>query len=173
MPVTVGVNKLSVVHQSSGGVTIAFPDVSKTPTAGAPVPIPYPNIAKTALAKQFAKVKVDGTPVMTKDSNFKMSTGDEAGTAGGGVVSSKIKGKAEYVNYSFDVKVAGAGVVRSLDPTTHNRQLEAAQLRNLLSDLNQQLQRLPKGKADQWQAVLVNYAVAASALYVTMTDDDD
>ena len=30
MPVTVGVNFMSVVHASSNGVTIAFPDVCKT-----------------------------------------------------------------------------------------------------------------------------------------------
>ena len=35
-----------------------------------------------------------------------MSTGDEAGSAGG-VVSSKIKGKAEFVLFSFDVKFEG------------------------------------------------------------------
>ena len=50
MPVTVGVNMLSVVHASSNGVTIAFPDVCKTPAppAPAPLPIPYPNIAKSS-----------------------------------------------------------------------------------------------------------------------------
>ena len=46
--VTVGVNNLSVVHKSSNGVTIAFPDVCKTPTPGGPVPIPYPNIAQSS-----------------------------------------------------------------------------------------------------------------------------
>ena len=45
MAVTVGVNFLSVVHKSSSGVSIAFPDVCKTPAPPAPfVPIPYPNI---------------------------------------------------------------------------------------------------------------------------------
>ena len=42
MPATVGVNKLSVVHASSNGTTIAFPDVCKTPSPGGPIPIPYP-----------------------------------------------------------------------------------------------------------------------------------
>ena len=44
MPVTVGVNFMSVVHKASNGVTIAFPDVCKTPTPAGPIPIPYPNI---------------------------------------------------------------------------------------------------------------------------------
>jgi hypothetical protein len=49
-----------------------------------------------------------------------MSSGDEAGSAGGGVVSNKIKGKAEFVNYSFDVKVEGKGVARAMDLMLHN-----------------------------------------------------
>ena len=49
-----------------------------------------------------------------------MSTGDEAGTAGGGVVSSKTKGKAEFVNFSFDVKFEGKNVARAFDLMLHN-----------------------------------------------------
>jgi hypothetical protein len=48
-----------------------------------------------------------------------MSTGDEAGSLLG-VASNKIKGKAEFVNYSFDVKFEGKGVARALDPMLHN-----------------------------------------------------
>jgi len=122
MGVTVGVNNLSVVHKSSSGITIAFPDVCKTPTPAGPVPIPYPNIAKSSdTAKGSKKVKMDGNPVCLKDSNFKMSTGDEAGSAGGGVLSSKIKGKAEFVNFSFDVKVEGKNVARAFDLMLHNQ----------------------------------------------------
>jgi hypothetical protein len=121
MPVTVGVNMLSVVHRSSNGVTIAFPDVCKTPTPAGPVPIPYPNIAQSSdTAQGTKKVKCDGNPVCVQNSNFRMSTGDEAGTAGGGVISNKIKGKAEFVNYSFDVKFEGKGVARALDLMLHN-----------------------------------------------------
>ena len=49
-----------------------------------------------------------------------MSTGDEAGSAGGGVVSNKIKGKAEFVNFSFDVKFEGKNVARAFDLMLHN-----------------------------------------------------
>jgi hypothetical protein len=122
MPVTVGVNNLSVVHAGSSGTTIAFPDVCKTPTPGGPIPIPYPNIAMSSDTADGAKsVKCDGNPVCVKDSNFKMSTGDEAGSAGGGVASSKIKGKAEFVNYSFDVKIEGKNVPRAFDLMLHNQ----------------------------------------------------
>ena len=107
MGVTVGVNFLSVVHKSSNGVTIAFPDVCKTPSPAGPIPIPYPNIAMSSdTAKGTKKVKCDGNPVCVKDSNFKTSTGDEPGSAGG-VVSGSTKGIAEFVNYSFDVKFEG------------------------------------------------------------------
>lgn len=121
MPVTVGVNFLSVVHKSSNGVTIAFPDVCKTPSPAGPIPIPYPNIAKSSdTAKGTKKVKCDGQSTCVKDSNFMMSTGDEGGSAGGGVVSNKIKGKAEFVLFSFDVKFEGKNVTRAFDIMLHN-----------------------------------------------------
>jgi hypothetical protein len=121
MATSVGVNKLSVVHKDSGGTTIAFPDVCKTPSPAGPVPIPYPNVARSSdTAKGTKKVSVDGNPVCVKDSNFSTSTGDEAGTAGGGVASNKTKGKAEFVNYSFDVKFEGKSVARAMDLMLHN-----------------------------------------------------
>jgi hypothetical protein len=121
MGVTVGVNNLSVVHKDSGGITTAFPDVCKTPSPGGPIPIPYPNIAKSSdTAKGSSTLKCDGNPICLKDSNFSMSTGDEAGSAGGGVVSNKIKGKAEFVNFSMDVLVEGKNVARALDLMLHN-----------------------------------------------------
>jgi len=121
MGVTVGVNYLSVVHKSSSGVSIAFPDVCKTPAPPAgPIPIPYPNIAMASdTDKGTKKVTCDGNPVCVKDSNFKMSTGDEAGSAGG-VVSGKTKGKAEFVNFSFDVMFEGKNVARAFDLMLHN-----------------------------------------------------
>jgi hypothetical protein len=121
LPVTVGVNFLSVVHAGSNGITPCFPDVCKTPSPGGPIPIPYPNIAKSSdTAAGASTVKSDGNPTCVKDSNFSMSTGDEGGTAGGGVASNKIKGKAEFVNVSFDVKFEGKGVARAFDPMLHN-----------------------------------------------------
>ncbi len=121
MPVTVGVNFMSVVHAGSNGVTMAFPDVCKTPAPPAPpIPIPYPNVAKSSDTAQGAStVKCDGNPVCVKDSNFMMSTGDEAGSLLG-VASNKIRGKAEFVNFSFDVKFDGKNVPRALDLMLHN-----------------------------------------------------
>jgi hypothetical protein len=121
MPVTVGVNFMSVVHAGSNGITSAFPDVCKTPAPPAPpIPIPYPNIAKSSDTAQGAStVKCDGNPVCVKDSNFMVSTGDEAGSLLG-VASNKIKGKAEFVNFSFDVKFEGKNVPRAMDLMLHN-----------------------------------------------------
>jgi hypothetical protein len=118
---SVGVNKMSVVTKDSNGVTVAFPDVCKTPGPGGPIPIPYPNIARSADSAQASKtVTVQGQPPCLKDSNFSTSTGDEGGTAGGGVASNKTKGKAEFVNYSFDVKIEGKNVARAMDLMLHN-----------------------------------------------------
>ena len=121
MGVTVGVNNLSVVHKDSGGVTIAFPDVCLTPAPPAPpVPIPYPNIARSSdTASGSSTVKCDGNPICLKDSNFSTSTGDEAGSVGG-VASGTTKGKAEFVNFSFDTMVDGKNVARALDLMLHN-----------------------------------------------------
>ena len=116
MATTVGVNKLAIVNEDSGGTTIAFPDVCKTPAPPAPpIPIPYPNIAKSSDTASGSKtVKAEGKPICLKDSNFSTSTGDEAGSLGG-VASNKTKGKAEFVNFSFDVQFEGKNVPRSFD----------------------------------------------------------
>ena len=122
MPATVHVNKRTVVHKGSVGIAVAFPDVCKTPTPGGPVPIPYPNISQSAdTLKGSKKTKMDGKPIMLKDSEFKMSSGDEAGNAGGNVVTNKFKGPAQFIMYSFDVKVEGKNVPRQFDIMMHNK----------------------------------------------------
>lgn len=83
---TVSVNSGSVVHKGGDGVSVSFPDVCKTPSPGGPVPIPYPNIGKASdTAKGSKKVKMDGNPVVLKDSEFTRSTGDEKGTTEEGI----------------------------------------------------------------------------------------
>lgn len=111
----------TVVHAGSNGISPAFPDVCKTPSPGGPIPIPYLNIARSADTSQGSKkVKMDGYSIMLKSSCFSMSSGNEPGSAGGGVVSSKIKGKAKFANYSFNVKVEKKNVPRLLDPMQQN-----------------------------------------------------
>lgn len=115
-------NSRGIVHKGSGGISIVFPDVCKTPTPGGPVPIPYPNIGKSSDASKGPKsVKTDGKMPMVKSAKYTMSVGDEAGTAGGGIISGKIKGECEFMMYSFDVKFEGKNVCRMGDPLFHNK----------------------------------------------------
>jgi hypothetical protein len=117
MPATVTFNSpMTAVHKNSMGQSPVFPDVCKTPAPPAPpIPIPYPNIAMSSNASDTAStVKVDGQAIMLKKSVFSMSSGDEAGSIGG-VVSNCIKGKAQFIVYSFDIKAEGQNVPRNMD----------------------------------------------------------
>src|SRR6185312_16860891 len=122
MGVTVGVNGMSVVHADSSGISTAMPDVCLTPAPPAPpIPTPYPNVAQSSdTASGTKNVKCDGNSICTKDSNFSTSTGDEAGSVGG-VASGTTKGKAEFVNFSFDVRAEGSNVARAMDLMLHNK----------------------------------------------------
>jgi hypothetical protein len=83
--------------------------------------VPYVNVAQDSdLAKGTKKVSVEGKSVALQSSNLSTSTGDEAGTAGGGLISSKTKGKLTWATYSPDVKFEGKSVVRFLDICLHN-----------------------------------------------------
>ncbi len=121
MPVTVGANMMGVIHATSGHILTAFPDTCQTPSPAGPVPIPYPNIAMSSDASQTTTtVKCDGQGVCVNGSSFSMSTGDEAGSAPGGLLSGVTKGKAEFISYSFDVKFEGKNVCRSFDMMVSN-----------------------------------------------------
>ena len=121
MAATMNVNHRTVVHKDSGGIATNFPDVCKTQCGPPVIPIPYPNIALSSHTAQGSKsVSVDGHPMMLKGSHFSTSTGDEAGALGG-VASGCTKGKAEFINYSFDVKVEGKNVPRLGDMMLQNK----------------------------------------------------
>jgi len=121
MPCTSFANCRGIAHKGSGGMSIAFPDVCKTPTPAGPIPLPYPNIGKSAdTTGGPTTVKVDGNMPMVKGAKYMMTTGDEAGSAGG-VMSSSIKGECEFMMYSFDVKLEGKGACRLGDPLFHNK----------------------------------------------------
>lgn len=115
------VNCRGVAHKGSGGMSIVFPDVCKTPSPGGPIPIPYPNIGKSAdTSSGPSTVKTDGEMPMVKTAKYSMTSGDEAGSAGG-VISSSFKGEAEFMMFSFDVKFEGNNVCRLGDPMFHNK----------------------------------------------------
>ena len=121
MGVTVSVNKMSLAHKGSNGIAAAtIPDVCKTPSPGGPVPIPYPNIARSSdLAKGTKKVKTDGKMAAVKGSEYSRSMGDEPGTAGGVVSSTNMK-EAKWILSSFDVKLEGKAACRLMDMMTNN-----------------------------------------------------
>lgn len=89
-------------------------DVCKTPTPGGPVPMPYPNIAMLANANGGTcaqKVKIGNKKAVTQKTEISMSTGDEPGSAGGGVISNKIKGSVNFKMGSSKVKIEGEKAV--------------------------------------------------------------
>jgi len=113
-------NGRGIAHKGSGGMSTVFPDVCKTPTPGGPVPIPYPNIGRSAdTSKGPKKVHTDGKMPMVKGAKYARTTGDEAGTALG-VISNKVRDVAEFMLYSFNVKFEGRNVCRLGDPLFHN-----------------------------------------------------
>ncbi|HEY8506020.1 MAG TPA: PAAR-like domain-containing protein [Gemmataceae bacterium] len=122
MGMTVYANNRLIIHKGDGLTeTCPVPDFCKTPTPGGPVPVPYVNVAMDSdLAGGPKKVKVEGNMPAHMKANLRMSTGDEGGTAGGGVVSNKIKGKMTWVMGSMDVKFEGQGVIRFMDTCLHN-----------------------------------------------------
>lgn len=115
-------NGRGIAHQGTQGMSMVLPDVCKTPSPAGPVPIPYPNIAKSSdTAKGPKSVTIEGKMPAVKGAQYQTSTGDEAGTAGGGVMSSSTKGPAEFMMYSFDVKFEGKNVCRLGDTLFHNK----------------------------------------------------
>ena len=121
-------NGMSIACKAASGKSIAaMPDVCFTPplTPATPpgVPIPYPNTGMASDTTDGSKtVQIGGQEVMLKNkSTFKTSTGDEAGSAPKkGVVTSKIKGKLNFIAWSMDVKFEGENVPRHLDLMGHN-----------------------------------------------------
>jgi hypothetical protein len=92
---------------------MAFPDTCLTPAPPAgPVPIPYPNIAQLAQAlfpTVADRVQFMGKNAVTTQTEIPMSSGDEAGVAGG-VMSGMIKGSCKIKMGSSKVKAQGAKV---------------------------------------------------------------
>lgn len=114
-------NGRGIAHKRSGGTSAVFPDVCKTPTPGGPVPLPYPNVGRSADTAGGPKsVRIDGVMPMVKGATYRTTTGDEAGTLGG-IISGSTKGAAEFIAYSFDVRFEGRGVCRLGDALFHNK----------------------------------------------------
>lgn len=131
----VRVNGREVVTSKSGGVSFACGDVCIVPDGGGPTP--FVNVAFSADAANTARtVRVNGVPVVLARSTFARSTGDEPGEDGG-VVSGTNCGAAQFVNYSFDVRIESQSVPRAFDPMVHN--LDAAGVPNAFSPAELQM----------------------------------
>jgi hypothetical protein len=146
---SINVSKLGVGIKSSTGVSIAFPDVCKVPAPPGPLgmPAPYPPYAKTATTAQAKtagsqKVITTGYKQVSVGGRLSMSQGDEAGTLKG-MASARAAAKAA----------------------------ETQQIKVAMNGLNARLQAMSSTDPNQWQAVLYEYSVLASALYVTMISD--
>jgi hypothetical protein len=124
MAVTVKVNGVanSLVHKGSNGISTAtMPDVCRTPSPGGPVPIPYPNVSRSAtLSNGSTTVTADGgMMIANQGSQFSASNGDEAGSLGGVKSGTFIK-ESTWITYSFDVKIEGRGACRLTDKKFQN-----------------------------------------------------
>lgn len=118
---TTHANGRGISHKGSGGKSLVFPDVCKTPIGPSIVPIPYPNLGQSMDTSKGPKsVKTDGKMPMVKSAKYSTSTGDEPGVAKG-VISGKVKGVCEFMMYSFDIKFEGKNVCRLGDPLWHNK----------------------------------------------------
>ena len=144
MPVTVGVNQMSVVHKSShpGASVQAFPDVCWTPTkgTGTPVPIPYPNLVGPG-QQPTADSKSTAGKTLTTGGTFSSSRGNEAGTT---------KGVASM--------------------STADKMARSQFLRNQMHNLHGQLWGLPGGNPNQWHRLVDQYVIATAELYKTLSE---
>jgi uncharacterized Zn-binding protein involved in type VI secretion len=117
---TVFANKQGLTNANSGAVSQSGPDVCLTQVGNAVVPIPYTNVARSSTLEKGSKtVKVKGAMAAIDGCCYSSSTGDQAGSKKG-VISGTVGGKAEFINYSSDVKIEGKGVCRNMDKMTHN-----------------------------------------------------
>jgi uncharacterized protein DUF4150 len=111
---TVFAEGMGFFHKGSGGKGVAPGDVclSPPPPPAGPLPAPYVNMLQASdLSKGSKSVKIQGEPTALEDaSEISTSSGNEAGTQGGGVVTHKTKGKGSFKSWCFSVKVEGKGV---------------------------------------------------------------
>lgn len=115
-------NGRSIIHRGDKQTHIAGPpDVCKTPSPGEPVPVPYVNAARSSdLVDGSKTVKIRGHSIALRGSSLSTSSGNEAGAAGGGIISGKVKGKMVFTTGSPDVYIEGKPVARFMDVTMHN-----------------------------------------------------
>lgn len=123
-------------HKAFDKAFQTLPDVTKGSPKPGPVPIPYPVFsklekdAKTAVKgadkalRNHEKAQKKLVQVIDKEtktlSQVAKSSGDEAGMARKGLISSRVKGKAKFQSFSMDVKVEGKNVAQFFDIAAKN-----------------------------------------------------
>jgi len=109
-------------NKQKGGMSLAFPDVCKTPAPPAPfVPIPYPNIIVAS-----TNLKTASTKVKKFESKFKKSSGDDPATLKG-LVTSVNKLSVLFSAHSGSVKVMGKNVAKLTLPNKTKQAFQQAQ----------------------------------------------
>ncbi|MFT5506585.1 MAG: hypothetical protein ACI8XC_004313 [Gammaproteobacteria bacterium] len=101
-------------------ISFGFPDVCLTPTPVGPIPIPYPNIAVSAMAiptifNQFTCAMPDHNLATVTP----LSNGDNAGVAMG-VASGLVMGPSRHMLGSFKVFKSCMPATTMLKPTIQN-----------------------------------------------------
>jgi hypothetical protein len=107
---------------NGAGMCFAFPDVCKTPSPAGPVPIPYPNITQCATIKgstASSKVKICNMKAATVQTETSLSSGDEAGVAGGVVSNTNMQG-GKYLMGSLQVMIEGKMCAHLISMTGQN-----------------------------------------------------
>jgi hypothetical protein len=173
--VPVGVNSRNIaVSKDSSQPCTAFPDVCFVPAQPQPVFVaPYPTGAASGGSSTPTVKTPGGNAVLQKGAAFKVSKADEAGTAGGGIVSSKIMGKAYFTLGSSSVFFEGASVVAALGiPPSANAASGVAsaalQLRTKAGTLHAQLVNMPGANPGAWHAAINEYIQTLSKLYILL-----
>jgi hypothetical protein len=113
---------MAFISSTQGGMCQGPADTCKVPASPSPIPTPFVNLAFCNQANPSStstKVTITCQPVLHQQSTITMSSGDEAGSAGG-VVSGMIKGQVSYVNGSVKVLAEGKPVVWQGSSTLHN-----------------------------------------------------
>ena len=111
------------ISTKAGGMTQAFPNVCKVPSAPSPIPVPFPSIGMLAAADGSTctkKVKILNMPACHIQTSVPKTMGDEAGTVGG-VISGTFGAKCTRTQASSKVMLEGKPAVCFLHQVLSNQ----------------------------------------------------
>lgn len=107
-----------LVTTFGAGMSIATPDVCRTPPFATPVP--FQNFGNNAMAvPTYYTIMINGMPELNIGATYATTSGDEAGTLGG-VASQVVMGPGRPLTGSMTYFVAGLPSWRLTAPTMHN-----------------------------------------------------